>query len=61
MNASENKTGLVEMNSEEMESVSGGAKGFDNYEYCPNCKMKTLVRRTKGGAYICSICRCAFT
>ena len=56
MNASENKTGMDEMNSEEMESVSGGAKGFDNYEYCPNCKMKTIVRRTKDGACVCSVC-----
>ena len=56
MNASENKTGMDEMNSEEMKSVSGGIESFDNYEYCPNCKMYTLVRRTKGGACVCSAC-----
>ena len=69
MNASEKKTDMVELNCEEMERAAGGGLGEsdiqkkevpeearDVYNYCPNCKMNTLVRRTKYGACVCSVC-----
>ena len=72
MNASENKTGMVEINCEEMERAVGGLGEYDTqkkevpvvtrdvYNYCPTCKMKTIVRYTNTGACVCSVCRTVF-
>lgn len=69
MNASEKKTDMVELNCEEMERAAGGGLGEsgiqkkespevirDVYNYCPTCKMNTLVRYTNTGTCVCSVC-----
>lgn len=65
MNASENagKDDMTEMDVEKLGDIIGGAADasasaptFNDYRYCPSCKMKTALRLTKKGYAICSVC-----